>query len=605
MEENLRFRRFVLDRTDGDPTLRAAVVEACRRDPVFFVNVFVWQYNPNKREWPGELGPFVTWDFQDEAIREMLASIREGRDLVIEKSREMGASWLCLIVFIWLWLFYPWQKFLIISRNADAVDLAGEPDSLFWKIDFILERLPKWMLGGFEPKKDRKSMTFQHPNGSTMTGQASTGKAGVGGRATAMFVDEFSQIKEDREVLQRTSDTTKCRIFNGTHLGPGTAFYDLTCRPDIKKLRMHWTQHPDKCRGLYEVDPETRKVTHLDFYRGPVTVSGREYDFPEKYPFVKDGTPSGGPKPFIRSPWYDDQVGRKGSRRGVAMDLDIDAQGSEEQFFDAVQIHKLKIDFCCDPIWEGDFLQIGGVPEGWSERKGGPFRLWFKPGHAPPRSKFSAGVDMAAGTGATPTCLSLMNGNGEKILEYASPTILPDDAAYLFVGVCRWFTSEEGEPAKMAWETNGPGTRFGQKVIEIGFRSVYFHTPEGDLKKTPTTKPGWFPAQENKRLLLEDYRSALYGRKMLNRSREALDECAAFSYNARGQVEHGRYELKDDPSGSRENHGDRVIADALMWMMGKYRSFRPVEVVTEPAVGSLGWRKRLDEFRRRDHDVWV
>ena len=34
-----------------------------------------------------------------------------------------------------------------------------------------------------------------------------------------------------------------------------------------------------------------------------------------------------------------------------------------------------------------------------------------------------------------------------------------------------------------------------------------------------------------------------------------------------GSIEHtGRKDAKDDPSGARENHGDRVIADALAWL---------------------------------------
>src|SRR5207247_1504773 len=98
-------------------------------------------------------------------------------------------SWMCLIVMEWLWHFHPWKKFLAISRNAEAVD-ADDPDSLFWKIDFMHRYQPKWLMPkGYEAKKHRRLMYYGNPeNGSTITGQASTGKAGVGGRATWMFV---------------------------------------------------------------------------------------------------------------------------------------------------------------------------------------------------------------------------------------------------------------------------------------------------------------------------------------------------------------------------------------------------------------------------------
>ncbi len=38
------------------------------------------------------------------------------------ESREMGVSWICMIVIFWHWLFVWRTQTLLISRNADAVD---------------------------------------------------------------------------------------------------------------------------------------------------------------------------------------------------------------------------------------------------------------------------------------------------------------------------------------------------------------------------------------------------------------------------------------------------------------------------------------------------
>src|SRR5262245_14205431 len=205
--ENLHFRRWVLRRCRKDDHFRLAIYEACRTDILFWVNCMVWQFNPRKKEWPGEAAPFITWDFQDRALLKkpnvpwpgdsedldgdagLLWAIEHDQDLVIEKSREMGASWLCLLVMYWLWLFHPRKKFLCISRNEASVDEPGEPDSLFWKLDFVWKYLPDWMRPRGWRAKSRQKLSFVNPeNGSAITGQASTGKAGVGGRATAMFV---------------------------------------------------------------------------------------------------------------------------------------------------------------------------------------------------------------------------------------------------------------------------------------------------------------------------------------------------------------------------------------------------------------------------------
>src|SRR5260370_31721848 len=162
----------------------------CREDILLYVNTFVWQFTPRRRGGL-QVGPFVTWDFQDEALLTMLDCIEEDEDLCIEKSREMGASWMLLMVFEWLWHFQPWQKFLLISRNEKAVE-DEDPDSLFWKIDFMHRYQPDWLM----PRMKRRKLFYgNEDNGSTITGQASTGKAGVGGRATAMGIDQFSPIQ--------------------------------------------------------------------------------------------------------------------------------------------------------------------------------------------------------------------------------------------------------------------------------------------------------------------------------------------------------------------------------------------------------------------------
>ncbi len=262
---NVQYRQRLLAAA-RNKARKNAITQICKEDILYFVNGFVWQYNPRIKD-GHEVGPFITWDFQDVAVLEMLWCIEHDRDLLIEKSREMGASWLCLLVMLWLFLFRPWQKFLCISRSEAAVE-DDDPDSLFWKIDFILRYIPDWLHpGGVRSNIRRRKLYYGNlVNDSTITGQASTGRAGVGGRATAMFIDEFSQIKEDYEVFHRTSDTTGCRIFNGTHRGTGTCFAELADHSSlagsyIKKLQMHWTQHPLKRPGLYTRSSSTTPPT--------------------------------------------------------------------------------------------------------------------------------------------------------------------------------------------------------------------------------------------------------------------------------------------------------------------------------------------------------
>lgn len=575
---NLRFRRHLLTAAATDPRVQAALREACRLDFLFFVNVFVWQYNPRQ---PGaEVGPFVSWDFQDESVPCILGAIEDQDDMLIEKSREMGATWWFLIAETWLWLFHGWKKFHNMSRNEKAVE-ADDPDCLFWKIDFLLAKLPTWLL----PKKSRRNKLFfgNDDNGSTVTGDASTGKAGVGGRATAMFIDEFSQIKEDYEVLHRTSDTTSCRIFNGTHLGLDTAFYELSQRVDMKKLVWHWTLHPEKKRGLYRA---------VD---GKLEILDKIYEFRADYPFVLDGTPSGGPCPGLRSPWYDQQCRRKGSTRAVAMDLDIDPKGSVSQFFDPMTIRVLR-QLASAPKWQGDlhFERDTGKPQALVASPAGRIRMWLVPvsDRAVPLGKYAAGADLATGSGATNSCVSIINAlTGQKVLEYASPDVRPEALAPLAVALCRLFRTEAGDGAMFAWEQQGPGLLFGKAVVDLGYRNIYYKTDEFELTKTVSDTPGWYPSPNNKRLLLEEYRAALQGRQFANPSDEALATCLAFRYGKGGVVEHGGEAGGQNLAGARVNHGDLVIADALAWKMAQtFYVGQKREEENEPPPLSLAWR---------------
>src|ERR1051326_4444421 len=157
-----------------------------------------------------------------------------------------------------------------------------------------------------------------------------------------MFIDEFSRITEDREVLGSTADTTGARVFNFTHMGLDTAACELSQRPDVRKLVLHWSQHPDKRPGLYQVTA------------GVVEKLDPAYQYPADYPFVTDGSPTGGPFPRLRSPWYDEECRRRQSPRDVAMHLDINPQGAMAQFFNALVIRQLQEQHAAAPLWEGD-----------------------------------------------------------------------------------------------------------------------------------------------------------------------------------------------------------------------------------------------------------
>jgi hypothetical protein len=606
--ENRRYRLATLRRASADGPFRQALVAACRDDVLLYVNTFVMQFNP--RHNGDEIGPFTTYPFQDDAALEILRCLREQEDVLIEKSRYQGASWLCLIVMDWACLFHGWKKFLAVSHSEQAVDRPGESDSLFWKVQFMHEHLPAWLRGDVRKRKLGFVYGGTH---SSMTGAATTERAGVGGRATGVLLDEFSKQRDDYKILGQTADTGP-RVFSGTHYGVGGAFHTLTQRPDLRKIVMHWTGHPEMNRGLYRYDADKKRVEYLRYDRPSRSIvpdpAGSEHD--PAYEFVADGTPTGGPHPGVRSPWYDRESRRRQNLRDVAMHLDIDPQGSVRQFFDPLQVHKLRVR-ATPALWEGDLAhdRDSGRPEGLVPREGGPLRLWLHPLEAGgvPRAKYVAGADVAAGTGATPSCLSVARAaTGEKVAEYVNPSIGPDKFGVLAAALCRLFSDADGGAAYFCWEHAGPGIKFGQVVLELGMRNVFYRVDDFNLKKTISDRPGWYPTPDGKRLLLEDYRTALVNGQFTNPSDRALAQCLEFRYDARGNPEHPGEAQTEDPSAGRVNHGDLVIADALAWKLAKELGAGTPRGADKPPdavpVGSLAWRRERAERSRELSEVW-
>jgi len=617
--ENLKFRLWLQEKCLAEPEYRRAVRHMCETDILFWINTFVWQYNPKPSgRFTKEIGPFITWDYQDHAITSqdgdepgILWCIEHGEDLVIEKSRDMGASWLCLLVMLWLTLFQPWKKFTLISKDEQSVDKAGERDSLFWKLDFVLSYLPEWLTG----KLTRMRLSLECPRtNSSISGYASTGTSGVGGRATAIFADEFSLIKQDRQLFSNTADVTNCRIFNGTHRGTGGMFFDLCDRNSeigrrIKKLQMHWSKHPDKGNGAYYWDAREARVVMADWKR----------PYPAEYQPVTDGTPAGGPYPGLRSPWYDkeciDRGGEK-SKRDIALHLDMDPKGSSNQFFDPLIINTLRREYCRSEIARYDVMydpETGRplkAPGGGSLVRTPSGRLWMWRDldihGAPPRDVYGVGGDLSAGTGATPSVFSFLNSRGEKVAQYFNSHIEPTMLAPLIVALCWVFADESGEGARLVWEMNGPGVTFSKRVLEIGYRRLYYRaTNPFGLAQGLSDQPGWWPLKNTTRVLLEDYRHALQSRLILNPCDSALSTCLDFVWKG-DTIEHDRKAADPDESGARENHGDEVIADALAWMLVKDLVTKPAEQAEKKAAPySREWLKQYRELHvAEEAHVW-
>lgn len=566
-QKNLQFRKSLYQMVDNESDRSLAVEKAaelrnmCANDILFYFNAFCWTYDPRRN--PAAL-PFITYEYQDAAILKLADAIHTGYDLGIEKSRDMGASWLCIMVPEWFWHFFPLQSFLFVSRKEEYVYKSGDLKALFQKIEFVHKRQPNWM---FKKKPKMQSLHLENrDNGSTIDGESTTGDVARGDRRTAVLLDEFASVPSDEgyAALSATRDVTRCRLFNSTPKGASGAFFDMITSPDLEKLRMHWTEHPDKSKGLY-VD---------DF--------GKE-----------------------RSPWYDEQCKRAAHPAEIAQELDIDYAAADSLFFDAMVLEELIREMSLPPsiCGELDYERDTLEPKDFELKRKGHLRLWCpldQTGRPPMDRRYVVAADIATGTGASNSALSIGDTKtNEKIGEFAFSRIKPSEFADLAVAVAKFF----GE-AWLIWEANGPGRTFGDRIIHSGYRRIYYKTSEESLSRKRSDIPGWYSTRNSKEVLLTNYRRALQARQFLNRSKEAIAECKAYVYTSTGAIAHTKSVTAVDPSGARDNHGDRVIADALCWKMMSEAPLHRDEEAREAPASSFAYRRKLRQDEARQQEYW-
>ena len=471
----------------------------------------------------------------------------------------MGASWIMLAVVLWLFIFRENPSALLLSRKEDLVDKKGDPDAMFSKLDMVIAKMPCWM----KPATERRKLHLENlENGSVISGDSTTGDAGRGGRRGVVVCDEFASVDEGDEVLKSTRDVTKSRWFNSTPKGTGNAFYNLRLT-GIKRLCFHWTLHPEKADGLY----------------------------------YRDGKP--------HSPWYDKQCKRAAHPMEIAQELDIDYMGSDFQFFpkdlvDEMQMLTRKED------WKGriDYDLLTAQPESFCNDPQGRWRIWntMGPDGRPPEDEYIVACDISAGTGASNStiCIGSLT-TGQKVAEYANPNIQPGDLSLEAVAGARLFRNSAGEPAKMIWESNGPGQTFGKGVHNLGFKKVYYRSDEKG--GTRADLPGWNASPETKMALYTQYRKTLKDRYFANPSFEAIRELREIIYFNNGTVGHVKSNNGSDPSGARANHADRVTADALLAKMIASRRIKDAEAkITAPSEDTVMGR-RLARMRTREKEA--
>lgn len=222
----------------------------CAADILHWFDAWCWTYDPRLIGKPGgAFLPFKLWPKQRDMVLWLKGRIDGSAEGLIEKSRDVGASYICAAVALWCWLYQPGFKATFGSLSVDDVDKKDNPDSIFEKLRIMLHRLPAELLpDGFSRGQHDNYMRIVNPeNGATITGEGGQ-NMGRGGRSTVYFLDEAARIPNADQVEKALSGNTECVIWVSSVNGMGNLF--ARKRHSILKpeqiFRLHWRDDPRK-----------------------------------------------------------------------------------------------------------------------------------------------------------------------------------------------------------------------------------------------------------------------------------------------------------------------------------------------------------------------
>jgi phage terminase large subunit len=249
--------------------LRANVpgaMEWYRTRPVEFIVHWGFTYDPRNAADPAKLAylPFVTFSRQDELIEFLCQCLNEQADALVEKCRDMGATWVCVALSVWIWRFLPGAAVGWGSRKQELVDRLGDADSIFEKIRIFIRRLPReFYPAGFDLSVHMPFMKVLNPEtGSSITGEVGD-NIGRGGRKLIYFKDESAHYERPELIEASLGDNTNIQIDISSVNGLGNVFYRRRKAGQMwergAKLAhdkanifvMDWCQHPGKTQDWY------------------------------------------------------------------------------------------------------------------------------------------------------------------------------------------------------------------------------------------------------------------------------------------------------------------------------------------------------------------
>jgi phage terminase large subunit len=250
-----------------DPQFRLGAMNYYKTHPVTWINHWGMTADPRNAGADQKVVklPFILFPKQRELIMFLHDCLMSQENGLIEKSRDMGATWACGAFSVWMWLFLDGSSVGWGSRKEQLVDRMGDMDSIFEKIRTLIGNLPREMLPpNFSERTHFSHMKIINPdNEATITGEAGD-SIGRGGRKSMYFKDESAHYERPEKIEASLGDNTNVQIDISSVNGTGNVFHrrreageEWSPGKKIEKgvtriFVMDWRDHPGKSQDWYD-----------------------------------------------------------------------------------------------------------------------------------------------------------------------------------------------------------------------------------------------------------------------------------------------------------------------------------------------------------------
>lgn len=586
---NVAYRRRMY--LTSDKKLQRLIKKMCSEDFLFWLYTFGYLFDAGDESGkPGPV-PFAHMEFQVELLTGLWACLHEDRcSARVKKPRKLGLTWMLIALFAHAWQFRRDCHLLIGSHREEEVDgsvtiskggiWSGEWSKLLPKMDFIHLHQPRWLLPqGYTPRQEpcRTRLKIVNPeNGSIVWGTSAASRAGHGSRGYAAAWDEAAHVETLFDILGGLSEFAPCKIYISTIDDLGHPFSTiLRNAPGIVQYNPEWWMHPDYSKNMTistngeRMSPWLRKK--LDEIGNDPIIANRQY-------YAREDMQIGG---YYHPKTFEIMLGnlRQGSLYG-------------------------KPPTVMDPFWSGE-LDIIDTKEGprvsrFCDQVNGRWKLWFNfdaSGRPPRGTRYIQGADIAAGTvdsggrGASNSVLAFVDWmTGELVAEFVADGVPPQDLARIACAAGFWFEGDDFMAARTTFERNGPfGAAFGTVLSET------YRYP--NIWRAPDAKMGWHKGAEAQPAFALHQLMICDGR-FKERSKKCVDEMTCYQNpsSGKGAPVHTAALYSEDPSGARDNHGDRVITRIVICQVLEH----PYEVHQKKGEAPWGSARMLSERLRKD-----